>query len=142
MNLTLQYFTMYLSFFVSIIVSLFINTETLCCVIPILEAAWMTVMVTVTGGHPSRLSPQCRLGSLGSGKEPHLELQRAHPDHQGGGWDDPRHRRIADQDVGWDVPCDVVGAWQLIMSIRFSICTALGIQRWITRQRQDARGNW
>ena len=74
MNLTLQYFTMYLSFFVSIIVNLLINTEILCCVIPILEAAWMTVMVTVTGGHPSRLSPQCRLGALGSGKEPHREL--------------------------------------------------------------------
>ena len=69
MNLTLQYFTMYLSFFVSIIVSLLINTEIPCCVIPILEAAWMTVMVTVTGGHPSRLSPQCRLVSSGSGKE-------------------------------------------------------------------------
>ena len=72
LNLTLQYFTMYPSFFVSIIVNQFINMEILCCVMPIFEAAWMTVMATVTGGHPSRratvtgghpslLSPQCRL---------------------------------------------------------------------------------
>ena len=45
---------------------------------------------------------------------------------QGDGWDDPRHRRTADQDAGWDVPCDVVGARQLIMSILVPICTGTG----------------
>ena len=62
-------------------------------------------------------------------------LKRAHSDHQGGGWNDIRHRRNADQDAGWDVSCDVVGARQLIKSILVSICTAQGIQEWITRQR-------
>ena len=44
LNLTLQYFIIYPSFFVSIIVNQFINMEILCCVMPIFEAAWMTVM--------------------------------------------------------------------------------------------------
>ena len=86
----------------------------------------------------------CRTWRASGGvwRPPTSALNRAHSDHRGGGWNDTRHRRNSDQDAGWDVSCDVAGARRLIMSTLGSIHTVQGTQRWITRQRQDVRGNW